>query len=570
MSQAQGEGAIHLPWLSPCAASLVALARAPTAAVWSEVRFDPGCVLLLLRHALPPGAPSGLSFFPALLRDPAPLDVAARRLEQRAPGYAAWDRPPHCTVLDSCHTYARLAALLAQWSDRCDPNNAWVAGLLAPLGWLAASAADPVALTSPRFDAAAVARRLNRLWRLPPWLAAVTGHLGLPIEVARDLGADPDLFQVVQFAVALARKHGIGLPLAVAAEPAELAAALGLANADVAEVKKALSEPVPCPLVWATPEGLPLLPDLLRLAAENRRTRDWLTVEAVQQDVDALQRALEHHRAGERERLQHLKLAALAEFAAGAGHEINNPLAVISGQAQYLLRKVSGGQWSVVGESSPASAAGEQSPVAAALQTIIGQATRIHQTLTDLMQFARPPAPKRQTLDAGGLVRAVTESLRDCAEQRKVRLVCPESPAALTLHADPGQAHTALRCLVRNAIEAAPPEGWAGVRVEAGDDGVDLIVEDSGPGPAAGEREHLFDPFYSGRKAGRGRGLGLSTAWRLAREHGGDVRYCQADGDGGPTRFVLRLPRGPAPGAGEPPAERNGPSASHLSSAAVA
>src|SRR5262249_22612089 len=235
----------------------------------------------------------------------------------------------------------------------------------------------------------------------------------------------------------------------------------------------------------------------------------------------------------------------------------------------YLLRKVANGQWSVAGENGAASPGGGQCPLTAALQTIVGQATRIHQTLTDLMQFARPPAPKKQTLDAGGLIRAVAESLRDCAEQRKVRLVCPESAATLTLHADPAQAHTALRCLVRNAIEAAPQEGWAGVRVEVNGDGVDLIVEDSGPGPAAADREHLFDPFYSGRKAGRGRGLGLSTAWRLAREHGGDVRYCEAD-DGGPTRFLLRLPRGPEPRTAEAPAERNGPSAGHLSPAAVA
>src|SRR5205823_3124478 len=128
--------------------------------------------------------------------------------------------------------------------------------------------------------------------------------------------------------------------------------------------------------------------------------------------------------------------------------------------------------------------------------------------------------------------------------QRQVRLVCPEPAAVLTLHADPGQAQTALRCLLRNGIEAAPADGWAGVRVEADGDDVALVVEDSGPGPTAADREHLVDPFYSGRKAGRGRGLGLSTAWRLAREHGGDVRH-DAGADG-PTRFTLRLPRGPA------------------------
>jgi signal transduction histidine kinase len=54
-------------------------------------------------------------------------------------------------------------------------------------------------------------------------------------------------------------------------------------------------------------------------------------------------------------------------------------------------------------------------------------------------------------------------------------------------------------------------------------------------------REHLFDPFFSGRSAGRGRGLGLPTAWRLARNNGGDVVFAGTSGEA--TRFVLSLPR---------------------------
>src|SRR5205807_2370784 len=158
-------------------------------------------------------------------------------------------------------------------------------------------------------------------------------------------------------------------------------------------------------------------------------------------------------------------------------HEINNPLAVISGQAQYLLAH----------EQDP--------PRRRALQTITGQAQRIHQILTDLMQFARPATPRRQALDAAGLMRDVAESLQGLANDRKVRLVCAEPPAPVAVHADPSQARTALACLLRNALEAAPAEGWAGVRVEVGGAGaVALIVEDNGNGPAPGDREHVFAP----------------------------------------------------------------------------
>jgi signal transduction histidine kinase len=258
-------------------------------------------------------------------------------------------------------------------------------------------------------------------------------------------------------------------------------------------------------------------------------------------------------RQGERERLQAQKLTALAELAAGAGHEINNPLAVISGQAQYLLAH----------EEEPARRR--------ALQTITSQAQRIHQILTELMHFARPPVPHRQPVDVGGLIRDVTESLRGLAAERKVRLVCAEPALPVAIHADPTQARTALSCLLRNAIEAAPAEGWAGIRLETPENGaVDLIVEDNGNGVSPAEREHLFDPFYSGRKAGRGRGLGLSTAWRLARQHAGEVRFDAASA--APTRFVLSLPRAALPEPrlilAEPTQERNGANGCHAAIAA--
>jgi signal transduction histidine kinase len=541
---ALGEAATELPCLSPCAAALAALARAPTATLWPEVRTDPGLVLLVVR-TLPSHTPPGPSTFPAALGDPVVLESAARHLRQRSPGYVAWNKPPFVTVYRSALACAQLAETVSACSERADPASAWVAGLLAPLGWLAACAAHPVAswpqVLPGALDHAAIARRLNRHWRLPDWLAAVTGHLALPAEAVQPLGADADLFRVVQLAALLAEQQGRGLGLAVGGTQEHLAAALGLTTAEVEEIRVAAEEPEGVP-VWQRPDEVPLLADLLQLAADNRRLRGWPALDGAERDVDALQRALVAQRATEAERLHRLKLAALAEVAAGAGHEINNPLAVISGQAQYLLGH----------ESDPERRR--------SLQTIVTHANRIHQTVTDLMQFARPPSPRGQTVDVGGLVREAATALRDLAEQRQVRLVCVEPAAPVTAHGDPAQVRTALRALLRNAIEAAPGEGWAGVRVGRADGGeVQLVVEDSGRGPGAAEREHLFDPFYSGRKAGRGRGLGLSTAWRLARENGGDVRYDAAPQ--GPTRFVLTLPASPdgAANGDEPPTPaRNG------------
>jgi signal transduction histidine kinase len=572
---------------------LLALARAPAAAAWSEVRLDPGAVLLLLRHSAATRAASSLSFFPALVQDPASAEAAVRLLDQPLAGFVDWSRPEAAPVYRASLTYAHLARALAERSERADPDNAWVAGLLAPLGWLAVAAIHPghasACLTDPGFaraptstqqrcwglDQAAITRRLGRRWRLPRWLAVVTGHLALPVETAKNLGADPDLFLVVQLAVSLAQQQGQPLRLGVGTTATEAAGALGLSGSDLEQVNGCCGkllvpkESEDGVSRWARPDGVPLLRDLLVLAAENRRLNNRLVGAQLEQDVDDLQQALEGQLHGEAGRLEARKLSALAEFAAGAGHEINNPLAVISGQAQYLLShlraesipriedrgsRIENGTLPL-GDPRSATLDPRFSGWEKALQTIIGQTRRIHQLLADLMQFARPPRPQPQPVDVAALVREVAASLQDLAAQRGVRLVVEldreggRQPPAVSLtpclvSTDRGQVGTALTCLLRNAVEAAPADGWAGVRLEkpAGDL-LELVIEDNGSGPSPAQREHLFDPFYSGRTAGRGRGLGLAMAWRLARENGGAVRF-----DGTPaglTRFVLTLPRPP-------------------------
>src|SRR5262249_586228 len=144
------------------------------------------------------------------------------------------------------------------------------------------------------------------------------------------------------------------------------------------------------------------------------------------------------------------------------------------------------------------------------LQTIVEQAQRIHQTLRDLMQFARPARPQKQAVDMPGLLQEVFTALADTAAERTVVLRRPEPGPPLFIQADPNHLRIALTCLLQNGIEAAGPAGWAAARIEtAARDQAAVIFEDSGRGPDPAQHEHLFDPFYSGRQAGRGRGLGL-------------------------------------------------------------
>ncbi len=228
---------------------------------------------------------------------------------------------------------------------------------------------------------------------------------------------------------------------------------------------------------------------MLVLAAENRRLREAAHGLRLENEVDRLHEALEEQAGGEAGRVKAGKLDALAEFAAGAGHEINNPLAVISGQAQYVLAHAD--DWFQ----------GEPERPRKALQTIIGQTQRVHGILRDVMQFARPASPRPAWFDLPALLAEIASSLGELAEQRRVRIEVGRSPDRLAAFADVDQIRQALTCLLRNAVEAAPAESWARARVVEPLSGshIEVAVEDGGPGPEPAQRPVLFDPFYSGR-----------------------------------------------------------------------
>ena len=219
----------------------------------------------------------------------------------------------------------------------------------------------------------------------------------------------------------------------------------------------------------------------------------------------------------------------------------------MSGQAQYLLNHER--DW-LSGDA--------EGKATKALHTIIGQTKRVHSLLRDLMLFARPTSPRKAWFDLPTLLGEVAAGLEEFALQRLIRLEIGSTPEKLPLLADAEQVRIALTCLLKNAIEAAPPEGWARLRVveQVGEQRVEIAVEDSGTGPLPEQREHLFDPFYCGRAAGRGRGMGLPIAWRLLRLQGGDIRLVpQAQG---PTCFLVMLPRTQAPAVESVNPVRNG------------
>lgn len=237
--------------------------------------------------------------------------------------------------------------------------------------------------------------------------------------------------------------------------------------------------------------------------------------------VSATARLLAHAR-GLEDQLRNDKLSALAELAAGAGHEINNPLGSILIGSERLLRE----------ESDP-----ERRRL---LATLGGQAVRIRDMIGDLMLFANPPRPQPTDLDLAAEVRTVAARFVDACRARDIRLeLAPNEP--VPIHADPTQLAVVISELLRNALDAVPNGGHISINAAASDDTQHalLTVSNNGPALTEHERSHLFDPFFSGRAAGRGLGFGLSKAWRIVTQHGGRI---DVDSSGEGTCFSTRWP----------------------------
>ena len=222
------------------------------------------------------------------------------------------------------------------------------------------------------------------------------------------------------------------------------------------------------------------------------------------------------------ETLEQLKLDAMKELAYGASHEINNPLANISARAQSLLRD----------ETHPERRR--------ALEAIHQQAMRAHEMISDLMLFARPPALQLEKFDACELVREVVER-NACESERRNIQVSGKLPDRVEIVGDRQQLGVALGAVVTNALEAIGNDGAVEIILRSEND-ADIVIEvrDTGMGISDAVREHLFDPFFSGREAGRGLGFGLSKCWRIVTDHGGEVAVANRD-EGGGAIISLRL-----------------------------
>ena len=233
----------------------------------------------------------------------------------------------------------------------------------------------------------------------------------------------------------------------------------------------------------------------------------------------AMQRALE-----EKDRM-----AALGLVAAGVAHEVNTPLTGISSYAQMLLK------------DTP-----EDDPHYEILQKVERQTFRASAIVNNLLQFARRKSPQSENLALEEVVEEVCEllSVRLRSGQIQVDWIARPAPEWL-VRSNEGELYQVLVNLFTNAMDAMNGEGGGKISLNASSAGEMLIleIEDSGPGIAHNDLEHVFKPFYSTKLAQGGTGLGLAISQQIVQRHGGDlVAVASAGGEQHGALFRLSLP----------------------------
>jgi len=255
-----------------------------------------------------------------------------------------------------------------------------------------------------------------------------------------------------------------------------------------------------------------------------RDITDWKrAVEERQQRTRDLEEKTSQLLATQKELYRAERLAGLGLLAAGVAHEINNPLAVIRGNAELL-------QSSLPKESENREEA----------DAIVEEAIRIERIVNNLRVFSRNGMKRVSTFSLGKMLDAILNKIGHQISLDCYRVMRDYRKGDLEIGGDRDQLRQVFTNLIINGLQAMPEGGDLMVRTEPdqSDQQVMVTVQDSGCGIPDKDKERLFTPFFSTKA--RGTGLGLAVSYGIVRDHGGDIRFESRAGEG--ATFMVLLP----------------------------
>ncbi len=216
------------------------------------------------------------------------------------------------------------------------------------------------------------------------------------------------------------------------------------------------------------------------------------------------------------------KLAALGELSAGVAHEINNPLGIILGYTQLLLK--------------------EEPEHKDDLKIIEKHVKNCQVVVSDLLAFSRKDSIKKTIININAVLNDVTGFLSNHTDFRNIDIHLDLfTDSDLNIMGNEQELRQVIMNLFINACHAVDGKGTIDISTETDQKHVLITIADNGTGIEEKNLSKIFDPFFTTKPVGQGTGLGLSVGYGIVKQHGGGITVKSKPGEG--TMFTIILPQ---------------------------
>jgi two-component system, NtrC family, sensor kinase len=231
--------------------------------------------------------------------------------------------------------------------------------------------------------------------------------------------------------------------------------------------------------------------------------------------------------------IQSQKLAAIGELSSGIAHEINNPLAIIAQEMEWVKH--------LMGNNDLKDFQGVDE-FQDSLREIARQVDRCKEITHRLLNFARKMEPLIQRVDMNKLIEDMTKLVEREAVHKNISIVRNYQGDLPLIQSDAPLLRQVVLNLLNNAVYAVGQNGTVTLTTRsAADSAVEIAVQDTGCGIARENLDKIFNPFFTTKPPGKGTGLGLSICHGIIDKLGGRITVSSEVGKG--TTFTIRLPR---------------------------
>lgn len=222
------------------------------------------------------------------------------------------------------------------------------------------------------------------------------------------------------------------------------------------------------------------------------------------------------------------RLASIGRLAAGVGHEINNPLAIINEKAGLVEDLL---------EVTPNF---EHKETILGCLSVVGQCVDRCKTITHrLLGFARRQDAQMQEVKVNEVIKEVMTFLNSSMIKNKIDVDLQLLDDLPPVTSDHQQLQQVFLNILNNAIDAVGTGGTISVKTYSVAGNVRVVIQDDGPGIDEKHLPHIFEPFFTTKESGKGTGLGLSITYGILKKLGGDISVRSQVGKG--TAFTITI-----------------------------